>query len=231
MTCDFHISSGRNDKRLTGLVFGMLRYVYPKNDNQNIWRKNVFKDLEPSFRKVKNSGLKVCIHCGEIPCEVEDNQPIDAMTKFALQDTKDILAFRPDRLGHALLLTSEMYDELERDDNKIPIECCPTSNVMTLELATHHQGDLVHGLIRHPRLAHWIDNNYPISISTDDPGIFNTDPTSELILVLEALKMDNPWGIVALVMKSIEHAFESDEVKGELLEIFANQLKKLSLFA
>ena len=58
MTCDFHISSGRNDKRLTGLVFGMVRYVYPKNDNQNIWRKNVFKDLEPSFRKVKKLWVK-----------------------------------------------------------------------------------------------------------------------------------------------------------------------------
>ncbi len=197
--------------------------------------KNVFKELEPCFNLVRKAGLGVSIHCGEIPCQCDATATSDEtpgggpIIQFAFQDTKDILAFKPDRLGHALLLTEEMYDELEASNEKIPIECCPTSNVMTLELATRYEGDLVHGLRQHPRLKNWLDSEFPISISTDDPGIFNTNPTTELTLLVEAFEMDNPWRIVSLMIESIEHIFESDAFKNELREGFMTQIAMIPI--
>jgi adenosine deaminase len=97
--------------------------------------KNSFTDLESCFRMAKDSGLKSSIHCGEIPCKKGvDIETDDELMEFSYRDTKKILDFEPDRLGHALLFTDEMYEALERG-KKIPSECCPTSNVMTLELA------------------------------------------------------------------------------------------------
>lgn len=150
------------------------------------------------------------------------------MVNSAFQDTSDIIAFKPDRIGHALLLTDAMYDELESSTEKIPIESCPTSNVMTLELATHYEGDLVHGLRRHPRLKKWLDSDYPISISTDDPGIFNTNSTIELVLLVKAFQMEAPWQILSMVMNSIGHTFESNDFKVKLQEAMMNHIQKMS---
>lgn len=156
---------------------------------------------------------------GEIPCD-EDN-----VDDFAMKDTNAILAFRPDRLGHSLLLTDEMFATL--DEIKIPIECCPTSNVMTLELAKHVEGDLVHGLRQHPRLKHWIDTNYPISINTDDPGVFDTDSTKEHVLLAEAFGIKDADVFVAIIENSVDQIFEADEFKTNLRKSISRQMETL----
>ncbi len=196
--------------------------------------KNDFTNLEPAFQLVRNAGLKTSIHCGELPCDADttDNDEATAdpspIIDFALKDTEKILAFQPDRLGHALLLTDDMFRTLESSPHRIPIECCPTSNVMTLELATHYQGDLVSGLRMHPRLQKWLDIGYPISLNTDDPGIFNTSASDELILVTEAFKMCDPWKITNIVVDSVSHTFESDDFKNDLRENIMKQVKSFS---
>lgn len=183
--------------------------------------KNLFQNFEPAFKLAKDNGLCTSIHCGEIHCEQEN------ITSFPYEDTIRILDFTPDRLGHALLLSESMFQNLESRHIKIPIECCPTSNVMTLELAKHVEGDLVHGLRRHPRLSQWISNEYPISISTDDPGIFNTDPITELTLLVEAFQVNEPWPLIRIVLDSISHSFESKEFKVLLLEAFQQKIKSI----
>ena len=47
----------------------------------------------------------------------------------------------------------------------IPIELCPTSNMKTLRLSS---------LAAHPTLRRWVEGGYPVSISTDDFGVFST---------------------------------------------------------
>ena len=190
--------------------------------------QNTFQALKPAFSLARRAGLPSSIHCGEIPC-YENKDNTDSIIRFAYEDTKNILAFEPDRLGHALLLTDPMYEDLEMLSRKIPIECCPTSNVMTLELATHYEGDLVHGLRQHPRLKTWLAEKYPISISTDDPGIFNTNPTTELVLLVHAFRMTNPWQIVRMMYDVIDHIFESsDEFKKYLKVIFVERVNEIS---
>lgn len=184
-------------------------------------QRNLFRNFEPALKFARDNGLYTSVHCGEIPCEEEDSSNI------IYEDTIRILEFSPDRLGHALLLTESMYRNLESRHIKIPIECCPTSNVMTLELAKHVEGDLTHGLRRHPRLSQWISTEYPISISTDDPGIFNTDPITELMLLAEAFQMSEPWHLIRIILDSISHSFESNEFKSMLCERFQRKIKSI----
>ncbi|KAI5476610.1 hypothetical protein MNV49_007447 [Pseudohyphozyma bogoriensis] len=72
------------------------------------------RELVGTFRRAKEAGLKVTVHLGEIPSQLE-TQAAD----FLLQ---------PDRLGHATYLSQETMDRIVAD--KIPIEICITSNLV-----------------------------------------------------------------------------------------------------
>ena len=92
--------------------------------------KNDFRDFQIAFERARNAGLPVAIHCGEVPC-AENDEPHEnsALTK-AYEEAMAILKFKPERLGHALLLPDDAMKQLLSDP--IPIEACPTSNTMTL---------------------------------------------------------------------------------------------------
>lgn len=81
-----------------------------------------FHHFESIFTQARNAGLKVTLHFAE---GYDDRQ-----------DTDDILAFEPDRVGHACCLSLEQWTLLQQQ--KIPIEMCPTSNIVTRpELNSH----------------------------------------------------------------------------------------------
>lgn len=71
--------------------------------------------------------------------------------------------------------------ELLAKNEAPPIEVCPTSNLITLG----HRG-----YDDHPYLAQWLALGYPLSINTDDRGIFNTTLTEELLRVMDAQRLD-----------------------------------------
>lgn len=171
--------------------------------------KNDFRHFEASFLRARESGLKVTLHCGEVQC-AENGNDVNPKRVVALQEARAVIMFKPDRLGHALLLPRSLRPELS--NARIPVECCPTSNVMTLELASNCQGYLVDGLRSHPQLEHWLQTDYPISISTDDSGVFNTNPSKELLLVGLAWNL-TPSKLSKIVFQSIEHAFCDDDTK------------------
>jgi adenosine deaminase len=141
----------------------------------------------------------------EVPCD--DNNPA---TKTSYEEAKTILEFCPDRLGHALLLPPTLQQILFAA--KIPVESCPTSNVMTLELAKHCSGSLLEGLKQHPQLKTWLQKKHPISIGTDDPGVFHTNATKELMLLQKAFNVDKD-GLERIVIQSMDHAFCDSETK------------------
>lgn len=90
-----------------------------------------FDVFEPALRKAREGGLKVSVHAAEV-----DNE----------RETTDMLAFKPDRLGHALFLEPQHIRNVL--DSGIPIEICPTSNRLTLQLLALHE---------HPNLSTWIE--------------------------------------------------------------------------
>ena len=126
-----------------------------------------------------------------------------------------ILDFGPDRLGHALLLPPTLQSKL--NELQIPVESCPTSNVLTCELHKHpnsssDDGSLVEGLALHPQLPAWIRQQHPVSIGTDDPGIFDTSQTKELLLVHHTFGI-SPEELQNIVLQSMEFAFCNNETK------------------
>ncbi len=138
--------------------------------------KSSFVDFRDCFDKARRSGLlSVTLHCAEVPCTDDDRD------SEAYKDAKAILDFGPSRLGHALILPPSLQQQLA--ELKIPVETCPTSNVMTTELVEKSSGgSLVDGVKRHPQLKKWLESKHPLCICTDDPGVFDTNATQEFVL-------------------------------------------------
>ena len=161
---------------------------------------------------------------GEVPCR-NSSHNTDIKLAKAYEEAEAVLRFTPDRLGHALLLPDSMQSLL--DKSRIPIETCPTSNVMTLELATSFHGNLIEGLKCHPRLKHWLETDYPFSVSTDDSGVFHTDPTKELLLMSIAYNLDE-MSLKKIVLQSMDHAFCDDTTKNRLESMIESRFNVLS---
>ena len=115
--------------------------------------KGVFSELSPYLVEARNNGLPMTLHVGEKDDEVE---------------LKEMLELRPDRIGH-LVFSKEENEKLVRDYN-IPIEMCITSNLITTDWKPddHHVTD-------------WV-GSHPISLNTDDRGVFDITLTSEFEL-------------------------------------------------
>lgn len=88
--------------------------------------------FRPAFELARRGGMKVTVHCGEVP-----DGP----------DFLAVIAFRPERLGHAVVLSEEVREALLSEMPRIPIEVCPTSNLLTLALSDHSE---------HPTVQDWI---------------------------------------------------------------------------
>ncbi|CAG9762326.1 unnamed protein product [Ceutorhynchus assimilis] len=146
-----------------------------------------FRDI---FEKARENGLKTAIHCAEIQNDAE---------------VKNILEFKPDRLGHGTFIHTNpelwaLYKQLN-----IPVECCLTSNVICLtanSYAEHH-------------VQEWIKEKLPFCLATDDKGVFNTSLSEEFLHIHKASKL-NELELWTISYKSIEYSFASAEEKNFL---------------
>jgi adenosine deaminase len=129
--------------------------------------KGSFATFLPALQAARAAGLHVTLHCAEVPDTAEE---VSAM-----------IAFRPDRLGHALTLSREHCAALLAMPQRIPVELCPTSNVKTLQLRSMNE---------HPTAKLWVHQRYPFCINTDDSGVFATDASLEHFIFAEALRLD-----------------------------------------
>lgn len=127
--------------------------------------KNSFRDFEKIFSNARAKGFKIAIHVAETPGEE------------CKQETREILQFKPDRLGHFNYFDEDLLQLLLKD--RIPLEVCPSSNFCTIglnNLKEHHFGRL-------------FKENYPMSICTDDTGVFDTNLNKEMESIFEAFEI------------------------------------------
>eukprot|EP01017_Pseudomicrothorax_dubius_P047985 TRINITY_DN8664_c0_g1_i3.p1 TRINITY_DN8664_c0_g1~~TRINITY_DN8664_c0_g1_i3.p1 ORF type:complete len:325 (-),score=68.84 TRINITY_DN8664_c0_g1_i3:36-1010(-) len=120
--------------------------------------KGNFSIYVPMLTDARDAGLKLTVHVGEVKNE---------------REVDEILDFAPDRLGHFNFYTKSQ--RLRLLDAKIPIEMCPTSNLITLNLNSlkeHHFRD-------------FYDVKHPIAICTDDTTMIEGDLTDEFVRVAE----------------------------------------------
>lgn len=134
------------------------------------------------FDCVRDAGLGVTIHAGE------------AAGPESIWDAIRLLGAT--RIGHGIRAAEDarLIDFL--GENRIGIECCPTSNVQTSTVASFAE---------HP-LALFLDHGLLATINTDDPGISKITLEHELLIAAPACGL-SPAQIAQCVKNAREIAF------------------------
>jgi adenosine deaminase len=163
----------------------------------------------PALASAREAGLRISIHAGEV---------------MNVAETEAVIAWRPDRLGHMCVLapaTVALLMSALRPDAAcgppIPIEICPTSNFLTLHLPT---------LQHHPTLEPWLRAGWPVSICTDDSGVFNVTLSGELERVAAACDL-SPDAVAALALSAFSASFADATTKAQLVARAARDAETL----
>jgi adenosine deaminase len=124
-----------------------------------------FARFRPVFDLAKQMNLFTTIHIGELPDEE------------CLNENDLILDYKPTRLGHFNYRT--IKQELRVIKEQIPLELCPTSNLLTMNLMnfTEHHFNLFY------------QNKHPLIICTDDSGLMNCCLSSEIFHIAQAFNL------------------------------------------
>ena len=124
-----------------------------------------FERFLPVFNLAKQINLPTTIHIGELP----DND--------CLNENNLILDYKPTRLGHFNFRTTDQEQRVLKE--KIPLELCPTSNILTMNLSnlTEHHFNLFYA------------NKHPLAICTDDSGLMNCCLSSEIFDLVQTFHL------------------------------------------
>lgn len=135
-----------------------------------------------AFRKATNAGLNVTIHAGEA---AGPENIWDAIDKLGAT-----------RIGHGIAAAQDKKLLARMAKDKILIETAPNSNFITRSIET---------LADHP-LPIFLSAGVPVSISTDDPGIFGITLGEEIARAKKALNLsDSDLGKIQAFAKT--HSF------------------------
>lgn len=111
-----------------------------------------------------------------------------------------------ERIGHGVSSADDPQLVEHLAAERIPLEMCPTSNVRTGAVARVEDHPL-------PRL---LRAGVPVTLNTDDPGMFATDLDNEYRLAVEVLRLTDAE-LRSLVRNAIDAAFCSAETKAKLV--------------
>ena len=176
----------------TGMI-GILQRILPIEDNLKVMNfivdhKDNFIGVDladnevgfnpepfaPCFDLAKEHGLGVTVHAGEAQQRGSERNILKSVDKL-----------HAERIGHGIQCHRDPEVLEFVVEKQIPLEICPTSNVLT---------GAVPSLEVHP-IRILIDKGCYVTISSDDPGIFNQDTLEDYqalldhkILTLEELK-------------------------------------------
>jgi len=156
-------------------------------------------------------GLHRLIHAGEIGGPEQIRDAIDYLGA--------------ERIGHGIAAVHDpaLMDLLK--ERHIPLEVCPTSNLRTGALACQ-LGRSDAALTDHP-LPILVGRGVPVTLSTDDPAMFQTDLRGEYE---NALQMGLPIStLLQLARAGFEHSFLPAAEKNALIETFDREASRLGL--
>ncbi len=121
------------------------------------------RELLPAFECARDAGLRLLAHAGEIGGPEIVREAVEVLGA--------------ERIGHGL---GALHDPALLDllaERGLPLEICPTSNLRTGALARQLGGEGAR-LDRHPLKA-FFDRGLRVTLSTDDPAMFETDLVAE----------------------------------------------------
>jgi aminodeoxyfutalosine deaminase len=158
--------------------------------------------FRPAYTFARSEGLRLVCHAGEIG------------GPDSVREAVEILG--AERIGHGIALMNDhaLAESLAR--RHVVLENCITSNLFTGALAKQINKPAAN-LQDHP-LKLFLDRNWPVTLSTDDPGLFHTDLVTEYAhaAVLGLTEQQ----LLQLAEQSFHAAFLPPNEKRQLLENF-----------
>lgn len=149
-------------------------------------------DFAPSFTRARDAGLHCLPHAGETvgPDEV-------------WSAVRDLGA---ERIGHGIGAAADpaLLDHLA--EHAVTVEVCPMSNVRT---------GAVPSLAEHP-LPRIVAAGVPVTLATDDPGMFDTDLDTEYRVAHDVLGL-TPAQLADIARAGARAAYCSADLRAELL--------------
>jgi aminodeoxyfutalosine deaminase len=168
-------------------------------------------NFRPAFDFARSEGLHLVCHAGEIGGPEIVREAIELLGAA--------------RIGHGIAV---MHDPALADSlpsRQIILEICPTSNLCTGALSKQ-LGKSGASLTDHP-LPKFLERGLPVTLSTDDPGMFHTDLLGEYAKVAS---LGVPTAqLLQLAEQSFHAAFLPPEDKRLLLEQFHAAAKSAGL--
>ncbi|XP_066996474.2 adenosine deaminase-like protein [Anabrus simplex] len=185
-----------------------VRHQYPDiivgTDLSGDPNKGNIDDYLPVLERARSLGLKLAVHCAEIP-----NQ----------EEVMKILQLKPERLGHATCIHPEFGGSetlwIKLLQWEIPVEICLTSNVRCKTVpsyAAHH-------------LERVIASKHPMTLATDDKGVFNTTLSQEYRIAAECFSLSKE-DLYDLSLASVEYAFCTELEKMKMKDMFSHWKKR-----
>jgi len=161
------------------------------------------RNYESVFQTARNAGLATTIHMAEI---------------YNPEETKYVLSLKPNRIGHACFLNSELREAMM--NAKIPLELCLTSNVCTASVESYNDH----------HFEHFYAKEYPVCLCTDDMGVFDTTLSKEYVEASRAFALSSTE-LFNLSRNAIHYSFADNETKNRLLQQFESQQQHLTELA
>jgi aminodeoxyfutalosine deaminase len=168
-------------------------------------------NFRPAFHYARQQGLHTVCHAGEIGGPDSVREAIELLGA--------------ERIGHGIAVMRDEALANSLSTRRVVLENCISSNLCTGALAKQ-TGNPSATLKDHP-LPHFLKLGVPVTLSTDDPGLFHTDLLSEYSHAAElGLSKEQ---LVQLAEQSFLAAFVSPEDKRQMLVDFRAAVKTAGL--
>ncbi len=143
------------------------------------------------FRRARAEGLHSVPHAGE------------ATGPESIREAIDLL--EAERIGHGIRAIESPDLLAELCERRIPLEVCPTSNVMLGNVASFDE---------HP-LLQLLDAGVIVTLNSDDPAMFHSTVTQEYEVAREVFGLDDE-ALASLARAGVRASFADDGLKAEL---------------
>lgn len=154
--------------------------------------------FEPIFRRAREAGLRVALHCGE---DVHKQEEWSRM-----------MDFRPDRLGHCVYLDSTNFGRLL--ELKVPVEACPTCHQKVFGVPL--EKNIFGRLLPHEQVV----------VCTDNPAFYETDLSTEYELCCRFHDLD-VGQLFSVARRAIDFIFQDEATKDRLRASFDEKVAAL----
>jgi aminodeoxyfutalosine deaminase len=157
------------------------------------------------FDRARDAGLHCIPHAGELT---------GPPTVWGALTT-----LRAERIGHGVRSVEDEALVRELARRRIPLEVCPTSNVLL---------NVYPDVASHP-LRRLHDAGVPVTVNSDDPALFNTTLTGELELLATSFGFTEASvdEVDAILLNAVRYSFQPESQKQQMLREFQTEIARL----